>query len=181
MKIEMWSPVVGFEKFYEVSNYGRVRTVPRTVRNKHGLIQIPRRFIKLFLTEKGYREVFLYRGGGMKLRKTRLVHRLVLEAFVGPKPEGTECCHGDGDRSNNFVGNLRWDTPKNNCADKKRHGTLAYGARAGNTKLTAEDIPKIRAMKSEVWGAMSRCAREFKVNAATIRDIWIGRTWTHVE
>lgn len=53
----------------------------------------------------------------------RLVHRLVLEAFVGPCPEGMEGCHGDGDPTNNSLGNLRWDTATSNQLDKVRHGT----------------------------------------------------------
>lgn len=54
---------------------------------------------------------------------TRYVHRLVLEAFVGPCPPGMVACHNDGDSANNAVGNLRWDTVKNNIGDKYRHGT----------------------------------------------------------
>jgi hypothetical protein len=52
-----------------------------------------------------------------------LIHRLVLEAFVGPCPVGMQACHADGDRQNNRPGNLRWDTCKANMADKKTHET----------------------------------------------------------
>ena len=44
--------------------------------------------------------------------KTRLVHRLVLETFVGAAPAGMEGCHNDGNRFNKRLENLRWDTPK---------------------------------------------------------------------
>ncbi len=54
---------------------------------------------------------------------TRYVHRLVLEAFVGPCPPGMVACHYDGNSANNAVSNLRWDTQAGNIADKKRHGT----------------------------------------------------------
>src|SRR4051794_31712386 len=47
-----------------------------------------------------------------------LVHRLVLEVFVGPCPAGMECCHADGNSLNNALDNLRWDTPEANEADK---------------------------------------------------------------
>lgn len=50
-----------------------------------------------------------------------LVHRLILEAFKGPCPEGLECCHNDGDAGNNRLENLRWDTRESNLADKARH------------------------------------------------------------
>lgn len=52
-----------------------------------------------------------------------LVHVLVLEAFVGPRPEGMACCHNDGDGQNNTLANLRWDTYSSNNHDLVRHGT----------------------------------------------------------
>lgn len=55
--------------------------------------------------------------------RTVRIHRLVLEAFVGPCPAGLEGCHGDGDASNNRLENLRWDTPSENNYDSVRHGT----------------------------------------------------------
>lgn len=70
---------------------------------------------------KGHHRVTLYRSGDPKSRRS-LVHHLVLNAFVGPCPAGLECCHGDGDPSNNHVDNLRWDTRVENRADRARHG-----------------------------------------------------------
>jgi hypothetical protein len=57
------------------------------------------------------------------------VHHLVLEAFVGPRPAGHEAAHGDGDKTNNALANLRWATPKENAADRYRHGTVLFGTR----------------------------------------------------
>lgn len=57
-----------------------------------------------------------------KQRRFR-VHRLVLEAFVGPCPDGKECCHRDGDPTNNSLGNLYWGTHGQNMNDQVRHGT----------------------------------------------------------
>jgi hypothetical protein len=51
------------------------------------------------------------------------VHSLVALAFLGPCPEGLECCHWDGDPGNNRPGNLRWDTSSANLLDRQRHGT----------------------------------------------------------
>ncbi|MGO1563156.1 MAG: HNH endonuclease signature motif containing protein [Actinomycetaceae bacterium] len=53
----------------------------------------------------------------------RLVHRLVLEAFIGPCPEGMEACHNNGNRTDNRLENLRWDTRLANAHDAIRHGT----------------------------------------------------------
>jgi hypothetical protein len=70
----------------------------------------------------GYLYVNLKRVGS---QSQRAVHRLVLEAFVGPCPPGMEGCHNDGDQLNNRLDNLRWDTPSNNKLDSVRHGTHA--------------------------------------------------------
>ena len=54
--------------------------------------------------------------------KTRRVHRLVLEAFVGPCPLGMECLHADDDPANNSLSNLRWGTRSENIHDRVRNG-----------------------------------------------------------
>jgi hypothetical protein len=74
--------------------------------------------MKLNRTRKGYLKVNLDVGGK---NVARCVHQLVLEAFVGPKPEGQEGCHfPDPDKSNNSVANLRWDTHLENVRDRVR-------------------------------------------------------------
>nr|WP_232111245.1 HNH endonuclease signature motif containing protein [Nocardia wallacei] len=62
---------------------------------------------------------------GLKLgtvRKLRTAHSLVAEAFIGPRPEGLQVCHNDGDPTNNMLANLRYDTPSENQTDIVRHG-----------------------------------------------------------
>src|SRR4051794_38431819 len=55
----------------------------------------------------------------------RFIHRLVLEAFVGPCPDGLECRHLDGDPGNNLLSNLKWGTRLENFQDSVKHGTAA--------------------------------------------------------
>lgn len=59
---------------------------------------------------------------GQELRHAS-VHPLVLEAFVGPRPPGMEACHADGNKTNNALSNLRWDTKRANELDAIRLGT----------------------------------------------------------
>ena len=118
---EKWLPVVGYEGDYEVSDLGRVRSLDRFDARGH---RIQGRMLSLVAQAasgpSSRRTVSLHRGGR---QSTRLVHHLVLEAFVGDRPDGTEACHWDGDPSNNELSNLRWDSHKANEADKFRHGT----------------------------------------------------------
>lgn len=125
MNDETWREVVGFEGSYEVSSQGRVRSVPRTITYSDGRrVHADGRILSIQRDPGGYRAVELNRHG---MAHRRLVHRLVLEAFVGPAPAGTEGCHGDGDRANNDLTNLRWDTRSANARDRVRHGTDANG------------------------------------------------------
>jgi hypothetical protein len=112
--VEEWRPVVGYEGRYEVSNLGEVRSLPRTMKARHGGApngyHMKGRILKKNSTPNGYYFVPLGKG------KRGLVHRLVLEAFV-PNPDNKPCCdHIDANRHNNRVGNLRWATWQENNA-----------------------------------------------------------------
>ncbi|MBO7720014.1 NUMOD4 motif-containing HNH endonuclease [Candidatus Saccharibacteria bacterium] len=111
MAVEDWKPVVGFEGLYEVSNLGRVRSLPRNGTRKKGTI---RQFGNV---ANGYRAVLLARFGE---HKNALVHRLVAEAFI-PNPQNKPCVnHIDGDKWNNAVDNLEWCTYAENIAHSIR-------------------------------------------------------------
>ena len=117
---EEWRPVVGWEGLYEVSDQGRVRSSDRTVHCKNGRTRRYKgRVLKLWKNSKGYLQVSLYGKGETK----KLVHRIVLEAFVGDCPEGLETLHIDGNPANNHVGNLKWGTSSENTLDTVNHGT----------------------------------------------------------
>ena len=118
---EQWLPVVGYEGLYEVSNTGRVRSLDRIVITKRGHTQFYQgRELSPAVKASGHLSVQICREGRFLRRH---IHRLVLEAFVGPCPEGMECCHNDGNPANNRVENLRWDTHSSNILDKQGHGT----------------------------------------------------------
>ncbi len=70
------------------------------------------------------------------------IHRLVLMAFVGPCPNGMECCHYNDIADDNRLDNLRWDTRKNNHVDMIRHGTVSR--KITNGKLSDKQVRQIR-------------------------------------
>lgn len=110
----------------------------------------------------------------------RLVHRLVLEAFVGPCPLGMECCHNDGDPTNNRLGNLRWDTRKANRADAIRHGTHPCGERSPAAKLTAEQVRAIRREFATGRVTKTKLANDYGIARSTLQSILTGETWRHM-
>lgn len=100
---EQWKPVVGFEGWYEVSDHGNVRSVPRV--NAQGKRYKGRLLSPATVPRTGIRQVVLFRDGE---RTSSTVHKLVMNAFVGPAPEGQEIVHIDGNASNNRRDNLKW-------------------------------------------------------------------------
>jgi hypothetical protein len=113
---ETWRPVLGYEGFYEVSSLGRIHSLLRmtTCGPRGGGMLRPTP------AGEGYLSVQLCREG--KTRR-RYVHMLACEAFHGPRPDGAEVRHLDGDMLNNAAGNLAWGTKSENAQDSIRHGT----------------------------------------------------------
>lgn len=107
MKKEEWKPVVGYEGLYEVSSYGKVRSLNfRRTKKCSELAQF---------NSGGYKMVHLTKNGIMASPK---VHRLVAQAFI-PNPENKpEVNHENGDKTKNTVDNLSWVTRGENQQHK---------------------------------------------------------------
>jgi HNH endonuclease len=111
--------------------------------------------------------------------RTHYVHTLVLEAFIGPCPDGMECLHIDGNPSNCRLDNLRWGTRTENSADSARHGTRVQGSKVGSAKLQERDIPLILLLREHgFW--FGKIGDLFGVAESQIRAILDGKTWNHV-
>jgi len=132
------------------------------------------RFIRTSPSKKdGYVRIAVSEG---KKKKIRYLHRFVLEAFRGQSLPGFEACHIDGNRSNNQLLNLRWDTRKGNHADKNRHGTQPRGERLSNAKLTESVVRLIR--RSSL--SAPKLARQLGVSKTLIWNVRTFIAWRHV-
>lgn len=173
--MENWRAIPGYEGFYEVSDLGNVRSLMRV--DCAGRTRFPRP-LKGGRNLNGYRFVSLYRD---RIGKTFKVCRLVLMSFVGPCPSGMEAAHNDGVSENDSLSNLRWDTHKGNCADKKRHGTsfTAHGVLNFWAKLTDSSVREIR-QKHTSGVPQKDLATEYGVNRSTMSMLINRKTWVHV-
>ena len=175
---EQWRPVVGYEGLYEVSDHGAVRSVHHTTIDSRG---VPRVFRSRLLRPRyegnpGYALVRLYRNG---VHGYFRVHTLVAAAFIGPRPDGMEVAHGDGDRSHNCLRNLRYATPSANQLDRAKHGTSNRGVRSWCAVLTPETVLVI--VKHLDGGVLQReVAKEFGIARTTVSSIATGRTWGYL-
>lgn len=124
---ETWKPVVGWESRYEVSNYGRVWSISRKIAHRGGTRTVGGRMLKCSPLRSGHMTVALCESSDRQVKY--LVHRLVLEAFVGPCPEGMEGLHYDDIPANNHLSNLRWGTRSDNMHDRTRNGIDMNGTK----------------------------------------------------
>ena len=166
-EIEEWKPVIGYEGRYEVSNCGQVKSLDSIHRTHRG------KMLFQYTQNKGYKYVDLRNEIG---RKTFSVHRLVLEAFIELMPKGKQAAHGDGNPGNNFAGNLRWATAKENSGDRKRHGRTAEGEKSGTSKLDIKCVKIIKKLKDKGFFS-GEIAHLACVCTPTIERIWNGETW----
>lgn len=110
---EVWKPIRGYEGLYEVSNYGRIKSLNYYKKGKHMIL-------RLTAKPSAYIKVGLRKGGKTKYYR---IHRLVAEAFLPPPQQGQHYVnHINGDKQNNYVcvdgskpSNLEWCTAKQNA------------------------------------------------------------------
>ena len=127
MTEEIWKPVVGWEGRYEVSSIGRVRSLPSVWKQKAkitGRLYTYRKkgqMLRPGRASNGYYTVSLGR------YNSHCVHRLVAEAFIGPRPSGFDVRHKDGGLIDNRVENLEYGTRLDNIQDAMKHGTYRLG------------------------------------------------------
>lgn len=109
-----------------------------------------------------------------------LVHRLVLETFIGPCPDGMVACHyPDPSPSNNSVFNLRWATRQDNERDAVEHGTRIMGSHHPQSKLTEVDVLEMRAQYKA--GVPSKVlAARYGLNRNTVSGIVFRRMWKQI-
>lgn len=169
--METWKAVRGYEGRYEVSDLGRVRSLPKRRQPNTIILKTPP-------AADGYPVVNLSNVEGR--RSVKKVHRLVLEAFCGP---GTImhpfALHRDGDRTNARLSNLYWGNARENQLDREAHGTSNHGERNGSSKLTKSQAQSIRErLTNRKRGDLTEVAREYSVSISTVRDIAEGKTWS---
>jgi hypothetical protein len=180
MADEEWRPVVGYEGLYEVSSFGRVRSLDRHERVSlpSGAEYVRRRRGRLLVIppdHDGYAHAKLSRDGVVSGHG---VHALVCAAFHGPRPEGKQAAHNDGRKGNNAASNLRWATPTENSADMLSHGTVLNGQRNHLARLSEAQVIEIR--RKLTTAGPTQIAREYGVTPECIMAIRSGRTWKHL-
>jgi len=170
---EIWKDIKGYEGLYQVSNLGRVNGVRRQG-SCGGILKPDKKKIS------GYLRVTLCKNNKTKRFQ---IHRLVLEAFIGPRPSDNHFgMHKDNNPENNIYTNLKWGTPQENSDHRTASGNN-IGAHLGNkhhyAKAKEEDIPKIRKLIKENV-PIRIIAQKFNLSTGIIYHIKDGSCWGHI-
>lgn len=169
--IEEWRWVPDYEGFYEVSSFGRVRSVDR-VRSNGGWLS--GRLLKISESTPGVQRVNLSKDGVMR---THRVNRLVMMAFRGPDLSDWLCIHIDGDWTNNRLDNLMLGDVDHIVDGKLSRGTTMRGAKNPAAKLDERAVGVIRASRK----TDTVLAKRFGVCQSVISDVRRGASWRDVE
>jgi hypothetical protein len=168
-----YRPIQGFPG-YRVGSDGTVWTAWKYNGHQPRKLSEDFRLLKPGHQTFGYPAVGLYRQGKC-VRRT--VHALVLEAFVGPAPQGMEARHyPDRDPENCRLDNLQWATHRTNIGDRVEHGTAPRGTKNGLAKVTESDVLRIRTLLAARIPPID-IASEYHVSVSTIRAIKNNQNW----
>jgi hypothetical protein len=173
--MEVFKDIPGYEGLYQASTLGVIRSVER--KDKAGRNTISSRVMVQTPNHKGYLRVSLTDRDGKTVKHN--VHKLVLSTFVGSRPEGMEGCHEDGNKSNCAVENLRWDTPKGNWEDRRKHGTATIGAQHPMATTSEAIVIEIKKGLAKGERGIDLAARH-GVSTTVVSQIRTGKTWSHI-
>ncbi len=171
MSDEIWKTIPSHPA-YEASSLGRIRRVAAGRGAKAG------RVIAQTPMNAGYLSVNLWENCK---GRTRLVHRLVCEAFHGPIPDGLDVNHKNSNRTDNRPENL-------NCMTRKEN--IRHGMDFGHVRVIGEENPMavitpeiVRAIRADHAAGLGykRLAKKHGLTWGCVRSVATRRTWAHIE
>ena len=173
--MEIWKDIKKYKGFYQVSNFGRVRSWINNKRNK-------RRHPKILSTPNdgaGYPMIVI---NSVKYGSfTTRVHRLVAKHFI-PNPEKKpEVNHIDANKENNHYTNLEWCTSKENQDHATKNGLMEFGEKRYNSKLTNKKVKEIRASYKSGSVSQTELAEKYGVSQRLIMNVLNRTAWKHVK
>lgn len=180
---EVWKNVKGYERYYQVSNLGKVKSLERIIKHwKGGNKTLKERILKPGKSEEGYLLVVLHMN---KKGKTKRIHRLVAETFIENQENKPQVNHINGIKDDNRTINLEWVTAKENVNHGYKTGLITNKHSTGEnnhmTKFVDQDIRDIRRMYKETNLSHSQIAKIYDVKKSTISHIINKVNWKHVK
>ena len=165
--MEIWKDVIGYEGLYEVSNFGRVKSL--LLKNE--------RILRPRINGNGYLRVALRKND---IAKDFFIHRLVAFSFLENMEEKEFINHIDGNKKNNTVENLEWCNRSENIQHAIKNGLMdnIFGEKNKNSKITKEQALKIKYGHHGI--SNTELASIYKINQSKISEIRSGKRWKYI-
>lgn len=179
---EMWKPVIGFEAYYEVSSFGRVKSLYRHVIRSNGSdLRLNERILKPGLSGRLNNQYYMVVLNTQELKRTARVHRLMCESFYGINTAKNYVNHKDGNKLNNNLSNLEWCTSGENQAHGYKNGlkNSNAGERNGRSKLTEDIVLEVKRLIATDMKQVD-IAKRLGLNVVRVNSIKSGRSWKHI-
>ncbi len=171
---EIWLDIIGFDGYYQISNKGRLKSLPRWGSPKTNILETANNGKGYLITAIGYKR---------KL-KSFVIHRLVAIYFVvNPDPINyKEINHIDGNKKNNHASNLEWSSRSKNVQHAFDTGLkFGYkGSKHPKSILNEEQVLLIRSKHVFRKYSHVTLAKEFSVSKSTIKHILARESWKHI-
>lgn len=173
---EIWKSIRDYETIYEVSTFGRVKSLRRKDRLGRSISE---KILTPTVGRAGYPVVTLCNSGK---EKKVYIHRLVAEGFINNSRSCPQVNHKDGNKTNNFIQNLEWVTPKEQIEHSIKMGLKrsALGTRNKKSKLSEDDVREIRNHIDAGTFSLRAIARKYRVCHRSIADIRDRKSWNHL-
>ena len=185
MEQEIWKPVLGvndglYDGYYEVSNFGRFKMLPRLLRHSKGM-RVSKEKIVQGCNRNGYRTVSFKKDG---VKRTIDVHILVARAFINnPNPEKFKIVnHLNSDRADNKAENLEWCDHSRNAKHAYEAGKLKVtrGSQRSTAILDEDKVLAIKLLYKTGMFSHWKLSKIFNIGETTIQNILNGTKWAHV-
>ncbi len=177
---EAWKPITDFEHLYEISNYGRVKSLhkEREMPQNRGIRIYKESILKPNKNNRGYFYVDLV---NFDIKRRYLVHRLVGIHFILNPLNLPEIMHLDDNPENNYYLNLKWGTHQDNMSLKVEANRQQKGEGVKNSKLKEQDVIEIRKIYDKKTLNQYKLAEKYEVSQSVIHDILKYKSWKHIK
>ena len=171
MEKEIFKDIEGYEGIYQVSNFGKIRKI------KLG----KERILRPCKDSRGYSVVSLFKN---KTRKMHKMHRLIAIAFIPNPANKPQINHKDGNKLNNNLDNLEWNTALENVRHSFETGLNNHyhcqGEKCVTSKLKEHQVMQIRSLYNLKQHTQRELAKLYDCNHCTIWDIIHRKKWKNI-